>query len=200
MVTVFFSYSHKDEHLRNQLEKQLTMLRRQGIISTWHDRRLTAGTDVDTSIDQQIEYADIILLLVSPDFLASDYCYGIEMQRALQRHGAGARIIPVILRPCEWTHAPFGKLLATPKDGEPVTKWTDPDEAFLDIARAIRAAAAESVVSTPPGAALEENRKIKERLVSAEVTYAAEVFRRARDTVSIEANHPSVSCYDGLTG
>src|ERR1019366_5306950 len=142
MHSVFFSYSHKDEALRNQLEIQLTMLKRQGVISTWHDRRLIAGDGVDQAISKQLEAADIILLLVSPDFLASDYCYGVEMTRALERHAAGeARVIPVILRPCEWKHAPFGHLLASPTDGKPVTKWPDADDAFLDVAKAIRAAA-----------------------------------------------------------
>ncbi len=142
MDALFFSYSHKDEVLRDQLETQLTMLKRQGVISVWHDRRLIGGDHLDSGISKRLEAADIILLLVSPDFLASEYCYSVEMIRALERNTAGeARVIPVILRPCEWQHAPFGKLLATPKDGKPVTKWADPDEAFLDIAKAIRAAA-----------------------------------------------------------
>jgi hypothetical protein len=140
--SVFFSYSHKDERLRDQLETHLAMLKRQGVISTWHDRRLIVGDDIDQGIAQELQQADIILLLVSPDFLASDYCYGVEVARALERHvAAEARVIPVILRPCEWHPAPFGKLLASPTDGRPVTKWTDPDDAFLDITKAIRAAA-----------------------------------------------------------
>jgi len=140
--SVFFSYSHKDEAIRDQLETHLAMLRRQGVISTWHDRRLIAGDSIDDGIARELERADIILLLVSPDFLASDYCYGVEVARALERHAAGeARVIPIILRPCDWHTAPFGKLLASPTDGRPVTKWTDPDDAFLDIAKAIRAAA-----------------------------------------------------------
>jgi TIR domain-containing protein len=151
MPTIFFSYSHKDEDLRDQLETHLAMLKRQGVISAWHDRRLIAGTNIDTGIRQELDRAHIILLLVSPDFLASDYCYGVEMTRALERHAAGdARVIPVILRPCDWTHTPFGKLLAAPRDGKPVTKWTDPDDAFLDIARAIRAAAAASTNGSSP--------------------------------------------------
>ena len=87
------------------------MLKRQGVISTWHDRRLIAGSDINSGISQELERADIILLLVSPDFLASEYCYGTEMIRALQRHAAGeAHAIPVILRACEWAQAPFGNV------------------------------------------------------------------------------------------
>ena len=143
MATVFFSYSHADEPLRDQLEKHLTMLKRQGVIETFHDRRIPAGNEIDSSISAELERADVILLLVSPDFLASAYCYDIEMQRALQRHGLGeARVIPVILRHCDWHSAPFGKLLATPRDGKPVRAFPDLDEAFLQVAQAIRQAVA----------------------------------------------------------
>ena len=142
MLSVFLSYSHEDEQLRNQLEQQLTILKRQKIIDIWHDRRITAGSIIDHTISENLEAANIILLLVSPAFLASNYCYDREMQRAMQRHEAHeAFVIPVILRPCEWQETEFGKLLATPKDGKPVTQWTDRDEAFLDVAKAIRAAA-----------------------------------------------------------
>ncbi|QQS10758.1 MAG: toll/interleukin-1 receptor domain-containing protein [Rhodospirillales bacterium] len=141
MVSVFFSYSHKDEALRDALETQLSMLKRQGIIETWHDRRIGAGEVLDEVIDRRINSDEIILLLVSPDFIASNYCYDVEMGQALKRHEArDAIVIPVILRPCEWHHAPFGKLAATPRDGKPITRWTDRDEAFLDVAQAIREA------------------------------------------------------------
>lgn len=142
MPNVFFSYSHVDEDLRDQLEKQLSMLKRQGVIDTWHDRRIGAGEEIDRVIDDHINSDDIILLLVSPDFIASDYCYDIEMNRAMERHAAGAAaVIPVILRACDWHHAPFGKLLATPRDGKPITQWPDRDEAFLQVAQAVRKAA-----------------------------------------------------------
>lgn len=141
MTSVFFSYSHADEGLRNQLEKCLSMLKHQGAIDTWHDRRILAGDELGGSISAAIESADLILLLVSPDFLASKYCYDVEMGRALQRHEAGeARVMPIILRPCDWEVSPLAKLLAAPRDGKPVTKWPDPDEAFQDIVSAIRKA------------------------------------------------------------
>jgi hypothetical protein len=140
--SVFFSYSHADEALRDQLEEQLAILKRQGVISTWHDRRILAGSEIDHSINACLETADIILLLVSPAFLASDYCYDREMIRAMQRHEQGeARVIPVILRPCDWHDTLFGKLLAAPRDGKAVTQWPDRDEAFLQVAQAIKAAA-----------------------------------------------------------
>ena len=153
MARVFFSYSHADEALRDRLEKALAMLRHEGLIESWHDRRIIAGDEVDPAIDAELEKADVILLLVSPDFLASRYCFGIEVRRAMERHRAGAaRVIPIILRPCEWDRAPFAGLLATPRDGKPVTKWPDQDEAFLDATRAIRAAV-EAIVPHPAAAA-----------------------------------------------
>jgi len=144
LISVFFSYSHKDQALRDRLETHLAMLKRQGIIATWHDRKIIAGDPIDDSIGSELEAARIILLLVSADFLASDYCYGKEMEKALERHASGkTRVIPIILRPCEWREAPFRHLLTAPTDGVPVTNWKDPEEAFLDITRMIRAALVE---------------------------------------------------------
>lgn len=141
MASLFFSYTHKDEVLRDELETHLTLLRRQGHIDVWHDRRINAGDDVDETISAYLNSADIILLLVSADFISSNYCYSREMARALERHDAGeARVIPVILRPCDWHTAPFGKLLAAPKDGRAVTAWPDKDEAFTDVAKQVRQA------------------------------------------------------------
>jgi hypothetical protein len=142
MPSVFFSYSHADESLRDQLEKQLSLLKRQGIIDVWHDRRIGAGQDFAKAIDEHVETDDIILLLVSADFLDSDYCYEQEMMRAMERHEAGeAIVIPVILRACDWHGAPFGKLNATPPEGKPVTQFPDRDQALLEVAKAVRAAA-----------------------------------------------------------
>jgi hypothetical protein len=140
MSSLFFSYSHKDEALRDRLERHLAALKREDTISTWHDRRITAGDVLGKRIDENLESADIILLLVSPHFLASDYCHEVEMQCALTRNAVGtARVIPVILRPCDWQHSPFANLLAAPTDGKPITKWANEDEAFLDVVQKIRA-------------------------------------------------------------
>jgi len=136
---VFFSYAHADAQHRDRLEKGLAMLKRQGLIDTWHDRRIIPGQEIDRAISAELQGADLILLLVSPDFLESEYCYDVEMQRAMQRHESGeTHTIPIILRPCDWKSAPFGRLNALPTDGKPVTKWTDPDDAFLDITEGIK--------------------------------------------------------------
>lgn len=140
-VALFYSYSHVDEGLRSELEKHLSILRRQGVIADWHDRKIIAGTEWAGQIDNYLKSAGIILLLISTDFLASEYCYDIELKCALERHNRGeARVIPVILRPAEWTGAEFGKLQALPKDARPVVRWENQDEAFADIAKGIRAA------------------------------------------------------------
>lgn len=141
MSKIFFSYSHKDETLRDELEKHLSILKRQGLIETWHDRRIDAGGDFSQEISNHLEDADIILLLVSSDFLASDYCYDMEMKRAMDRHERGeAVVIPVILRPCSWHGAPFGKLLAATIDGRAITKFPTLDDGFLEVTSAIEKA------------------------------------------------------------
>jgi len=138
-IEIFFSYSHKDEKLRDDLEKQLSLLKRQGIIASWHDRKIVAGQEWVDQIDTHLNTAQIILLLISPDFMASDYCYESEMMRAIERHKAEeALVIPVILRPTDWHSAPFANFQALPQNGKPVTTWSNRDEAFLDIARGIR--------------------------------------------------------------
>ena len=139
MINVFFSYSHRDDDLRNEMEIHLSTLKRQGVIDTWHDRRIGSGKDIDAEIDTNLELADIILLLVSPYFIASDYCYNIEMKRAIERHNRGdARVIPVILHPCDWHNTPFGKLRATPSDGKPISKFPNKHDAFLEVVKDIR--------------------------------------------------------------
>jgi len=142
MANLFFSYSHKDEDLRNELETHLALLKRQGVISSWHDRRITAGSDFDKIISSELESSQIILLLVSAHFLASDYCYEKEMTRAIEKHEEGsAVVIPVILHPCDWQSAPFGHLRATPTDGKPVSMFANQHEAFAIIAKDVREAA-----------------------------------------------------------
>lgn len=138
-LRVFISYSHKDENLRAELETHLKLLQRQGVIAVWTDRKIAAGEEWKGKIDQNLESAGIILLLISADFLASDYCYEVEMDRAMERHEArNARVIPIILRAVDWQSARFGKLQALPKDCKPVKLWEDRDAAWNDVAVGIR--------------------------------------------------------------
>lgn len=148
MAKLFFSYSHKDEALRDELEVHLAILQRQGLVQVWYDRRISAGQEFAGIIDSNLKDADIVLLLVSPYFLHSNYCYDIEMQEALKRHELGlAVVIPVILDPCDWRNTPFGKLLALPKDGKPISKYPNQHDAFMEVVDTIRQAA-----TTPAGA------------------------------------------------
>lgn len=151
MVRIFISYSHADEELRRHLDVHLTSLQRQRIVDVWHDRRIGAGEDFASAIDAALASAQIILLLVSPDFIASAYCYEIEMQEALRRHDAGeAIVIPVIARACDWKGLPFGRLRATPTDGKPIRLFPDLDSAFLEVIRDVKAAAERLGASAAP--------------------------------------------------
>jgi hypothetical protein len=139
VIEVFFSYAHEDERLRNELAKQLSLLQSEGLINEWHDRQINPGKEWASEIDSHLNTAHIILLLVSPDFMASSYGYGVEMKRAMERYALGeARVIPIILRPVDWQNAPFSKLQALPKDGKPVKNWANTDKALLDVAKGIR--------------------------------------------------------------
>jgi hypothetical protein len=111
------------------------------VITNWHDRQITAGEEWKGTIDDHLASAHVILLLISPDFIASDYCYDIELDLAMKRHDAGeASVIPIILRSVDWRGAPFGKLQALPKDAKPVQSWSNVDEAFTNVAEGIRRA------------------------------------------------------------
>lgn len=145
-IEVFYSYAREDELLRKELEKHLMLLKRQGQITGWHEQEIGAGVETEVEINKHLNTAQIILLLVSPDYIARDNCYSIEMERALERHKAReARVIPIILRPVNWKDAPFCKLKALPTDEKPVTRWPDRDEAFLDVADGIRRAVKELI-------------------------------------------------------
>ena len=141
-IKLFYFYSHKDETLRDQLETHLKILQRQKVIDTWHDRKIGAGADWQKDIDDNLATADIILLLISADFLASAYCFDVEIQRAMQKHHEkSAVVIPISLRPCVTKNTEFMKCQGLPKNFKPVTTWNNQDEAFTDIAEGIRIAA-----------------------------------------------------------
>lgn len=138
-LSVFYSYAHDDERLCRLLVQHLGSLRRQNILQGWHDRCLVPGDEWAGEIDKHLELADIVLLLISASFVDSDYCWSIEMERALQKHEDGeAHVLPIILRPVDLEGTPFSKLQFLPKDGRPVTKWRDKHEAFTNIATGVR--------------------------------------------------------------
>jgi len=140
---VLISYSHKDEALKKELITHFSPLKRKGLLACWHDCEIGAGFDWKQEIDAWLEDATLIVLLISCDFIASDYCYEIEMRRALERHEAGeCRVIPIFLRACDWKGAPFGSLQGLPHDAIPVVSrhWASRDDAWLQVVRGIRTA------------------------------------------------------------
>jgi molybdopterin converting factor small subunit len=139
-VQVLISYAHRDSGLKDELLKHLSLLYREGLVASWHDRDIVAGSTWRDEIDHRLKNSGIILLLVSADFIASEYCYSEEMYQAMQRHEKHtAIVIPVILRPVDWKTAPFAKLEALPRDARPITTWPSRDAAFMDVAQGIRA-------------------------------------------------------------
>lgn len=138
-INIFLCCAHEDEGYRNELAKQLRILSRQGLVLSWHDGEISPGMEWAREIEMHLNMAHLILLLLSPDFMDSDFCYSIEMKRALERHETGeARVIPIILRAVYWKDAPFSKLQVLPVNTKPIKSWTDADEAFLDIVNGIQ--------------------------------------------------------------
>lgn len=149
-IKIFFSYAHQDEKLRDQLAKHLSPLSHLKIIENWHDGQISAGTEWQKQIKANLDAANIILLLISSDFLSSDFCYDIEMKRALQRQESGeSQVIPIILRPCAWEDTPLVNLQALPPKGKPVTSWRNRDEAFETIVEGIQKVISEQAMLVP---------------------------------------------------
>lgn len=138
-IKVFCCYAREDQALLSKLRTQLIPLQREGLIEIWYDGEISAGTHWETELHEQLNTAQVILLLISPRFIASDYCYGIEMKTAVERDERGeALVIPIILSPVHWQEAPFGKLQVLPKDAKPLTTWRNRDDALFNVADGIR--------------------------------------------------------------
>lgn len=136
---IFLSYAHADEDLKNELDKQLMPLKRSGKIETWNDRELIASQEWNEEILSELNKADIIMLLISSDFIASQYIWEKELTTAMNRHNEGtAKVVPVILKNCLWQEMPFAKLQALPRNAKPVTSYENRDDAFTEIAFAIK--------------------------------------------------------------
>lgn len=143
-MKLFYSYSHRDERHRERLETHLSTLRRQGLVREWHDRKIIPGEEWKNVIDENLKTSEVILLLISPDFVDSDYCYETELGRALEMHEQDqARVIPIIIRPTDWEGTPFSTLQALPENAKPVVLWRNRDEAWHSVAKGIRIAIAE---------------------------------------------------------
>ncbi|MGV0105633.1 hypothetical protein NSTCB13_04381 [Nostoc sp. DSM 114160] len=166
-IEVFISYHQKDEELREELERHLATLLREQTITSWQKREIIAGQEFQDEINKHLKRAGLILLLVSPDFIASDYHWTVEVTRALEQNAAGkARVIPVLLRYADWDNPPIDKLSPLPSNRKPIKSWTDRDEAFLEVVKGIRQEVARLVSSSnysPPkeGSANQEPLALK---------------------------------------
>lgn len=144
-VSLFYSYAHEDEPLRDELAGHLKILERRGLIQAWHDRQIRPGQAWDQAIDHHLSAADLVLLLVSKDFIGSDYIWGVELAQAMQRRQAGqCEVVPIIVRavdidPADADDLPFLKLQGLPPDLKPVTSWQNRDEAWTQVAKGLRA-------------------------------------------------------------
>lgn len=135
---IFVSYAHEDVELKHELDKHLAGLRRSGRVEVWSDRELLAGAEWERTVAAELEGADIILLLVSADFAASDFIWDEELRVALDRHDEGsAAVVPIILRSCAWDDLPFARLQVLPPDGRPVSDHDDRDRALTEVAEGI---------------------------------------------------------------
>lgn len=143
---IFYSYAHEDAALRQRLATYLAPLKQQKKIVEWHDRQIMPGSNWDNEISENLDSADLILFLVSADFLASDYIFGVEVDRALARlKRQEAKVVPVLLRPCLWEDSRFSELQFIPRDGIPISESRSADEALKEVAKEIR-----NLVSYPP--------------------------------------------------
>jgi hypothetical protein len=137
-ISLFASYAPQDTTLEQELKEHLRPLQREGLIELWPDRDMSAATGWEQERNKHLQTAQIILLLVSIDYLNSDYCSGVEMKQALERHQRGeVRLIPILLRPCSWDRSPISRLQVLPSNGKPVTVWSHREEAWLDVVRAL---------------------------------------------------------------
>jgi hypothetical protein len=172
-LRVFCGYAHEDNALFQKLKTALAVLIRQDAVNVWHDGDLLPGAHWESEIERELNTADIILLLVSPAFMASDYCWSKEMQWAITRHTTGeARVIPILLKPTPgWEATPLGALQALPTDAKPITAWNSRDKALADVVNGLRRAI-EAVQK-------EDRYPVKEYVVTIH-TYAYETFQNEK--------------------
>ena len=152
MTKIFVSYSHKDEDIRKKLHNHLASMVRNRIIEILFDRKIRPGQHLDHEIEKSIAGANIVLLLVSANFINSNYCYNVELKYIMRMHRIrNLRVVPVIVSACDWKDTPFGNLLAVPTDGKPIRNWKIVDDALLDVVEQLKSVIEELKQSTPDG-------------------------------------------------
>src|SRR5260370_14732927 len=196
-IKLFYCYAHKDKPIRDELEKHLSWLKRRYQLTNWHDREILPGEEWEQAIDMHLDTANLILLLISSDFMASDYCFSKEMRRALERHREGTcRVIPIILRPTYWEDAPFSSIQLLPTNAKPITSRPNPDEAFQDVVTEISRTIKDLLISLNTkeewlieGAILMNLRRYEEALAAYEQAIRLDPnFARASNRNSLTLN------------
>jgi hypothetical protein len=191
-INVFYSYAREDEKFINELEKQLSILKRLGVITTWHDRKINPGDLWEERIDEHLESSQIILLMVSADFVASDYCWEKEMVKALQLHELQkAVVIPIVLREVAFLEkTPFGKLQMLPKDAKPIAQWERADEAWAEIAKWLGNVCTDLQQRAERAESETEVRRIFEQIAADAKRQQAERRKILEDTMNWLSNLP----------
>lgn len=158
-MKAFISYSHIDERFVKRLHTHLSQLKRDGLISTWYDREITAGSVLDEVISQNLENSDLFIAITSPDFLNSSYCYETEMARAIEKHNSNQmRVLPIIVEPCDWMNSPLSQFRASPTDGKPISTWSNHNLAFLDVIGDLRRLAKSPANKSTPDAKIKKTK------------------------------------------
>ncbi len=181
-IKIFLSYSHKDSDIKEELDIAFAPLKRSGKAQVWHDGLIQEGTEWNNDILQQLEEADIILLLISNYFIASNYIWEKELSRAMERHEAKtARVIPIFAKKCDFQDMPFAKLQGLPRNAKPINTFDNPDEAYTEIVKAIRNLMDNSIESKPKliqnKVQVADNEQIKELVVNNQLKEAIEALR-----------------------
>src|SRR2546421_5270776 len=194
-IKVFFCYAEEDKALREEIEKHLSLVRRLRQLTGWFYRDILAGTDWVHEIEKRIDEASLILLLVSPDFIYSDYCYSVEMLRAIERHRTGrACVIPIILRPVFWEETIIGELQVLPMNRKPITQWLDRDTALLEVAheisKVVRMLLSKELLST-------QETKIIDRLAGSGKSQSV-ILHNQKQPLSITSALPEVRPLEAL--
>jgi hypothetical protein len=180
---LFYSYSHEDVLLRDELAKFLAPLKHRGRIIEWYDRKIDPGLRWESAISDKLHSADLILLLVSAAFLASDYCFGVEMEWAMLRAKNGsAKVVPILLKPCLWRESRFSELQLLPRDAKPVTSWPSRDDAFTEVAGEIGAITKTAPLSprTPVQSESDLARAVDLTVVRDQIIAYARLYERIR--------------------
>lgn len=201
-VSLFCCYSHKDEELQDELETHLSTLRKSGAIKSWNYRQIIGGQEWRKEIEAHLNEAEIILLLLSANFFASEYCYEFEAQRALERHAAGqARVIPILLTAAaDWLSTPIGKLQALPPGAQPITTWPDRDKAWADVVEGIKEVVAELVARPAPVPEARPGPFLIPNLKGLASVPRLAVLEALRQGFCEQNGPPSIQCLYGLRG